>query len=100
MPNHTYTYALFAHIIGTDLEQYLPKNFGLPENSPFLEKSPPPTARPAPKPKLAKKDITKVILNLFYVVVDKVLIRSKNWAINIFLTVQAFLLNDRVQCTI
>lgn len=36
---------------GTDLEQYLPKNFGLPENSPFLEKSPPNTAKPAPKPK-------------------------------------------------
>ncbi|KOB75483.1 Uncharacterized protein OBRU01_07437 [Operophtera brumata] len=36
---------------GTDLEQYLPKNFGLPENSPFLEKSPPPTAKPTPKPK-------------------------------------------------
>ncbi|KAJ0174611.1 hypothetical protein K1T71_009719 [Dendrolimus kikuchii] len=37
--------------LGTDLEQYLPKNFGLPENSPFLEKSPPTTAKPAPKPK-------------------------------------------------
>ncbi|XP_013148213.1 PREDICTED: dentin sialophosphoprotein isoform X3 [Papilio polytes] len=36
---------------GTDLEQYLPKNFGLPENSPFLEKSPPNTAKPTPKPK-------------------------------------------------
>ncbi|XP_060804885.1 uncharacterized protein LOC106134326 isoform X6 [Amyelois transitella] len=36
---------------GTDLEQYLPKNFGLPENSPFLEKSPPNTAKVAPKPK-------------------------------------------------
>ncbi|KAI5642109.1 zinc-finger of a c2HC-type domain-containing protein [Phthorimaea operculella] len=36
---------------GTDLEQYLPKNFGLPENSPFLEKSPPATAKPAPKAK-------------------------------------------------
>ncbi|XP_050348035.1 uncharacterized protein LOC126771912 isoform X6 [Nymphalis io] len=36
---------------GTDLEQYLPKNFGLPENSPFLEKSPPNTAKAAPKPK-------------------------------------------------
>ncbi|CAB3234116.1 unnamed protein product [Arctia plantaginis] len=36
---------------GTDLEQFLPKNFGLPENSPFLEKSPPPTAKPTPKPK-------------------------------------------------
>ncbi|CAH2092984.1 unnamed protein product [Euphydryas editha] len=37
---------------GTDLEQYLPKNFGLPENSPFLEKSPPNTAKAAPKPKV------------------------------------------------
>ncbi|CAK1555639.1 unnamed protein product [Leptosia nina] len=37
---------------GTDLEQYLPKNFGLPENSPFLEKSPPNTAKATPKPKL------------------------------------------------
>ncbi|XP_063386461.1 histone-lysine N-methyltransferase, H3 lysine-79 specific-like isoform X2 [Cydia fagiglandana] len=36
---------------GTDLEQYLPKNFGLPENSPFLEKSPPNTAKATPKPK-------------------------------------------------
>ncbi|CAH0725711.1 unnamed protein product, partial [Brenthis ino] len=36
---------------GTDLEQYLPKNFGLPENSPFLEKSPPNTAKAAIKPK-------------------------------------------------
>ncbi|KAJ2945664.1 hypothetical protein O0L34_g497 [Tuta absoluta] len=36
---------------GTDLEQYLPKNFGLPENSPFLEKSPPATAKPVPKAK-------------------------------------------------
>ncbi|XP_030040466.1 uncharacterized protein PF11_0213 isoform X3 [Manduca sexta] len=36
---------------GTDLEQYLPKNFGLPENSPFLEKSPPNTAKPTPKTK-------------------------------------------------
>ncbi|XP_061718552.1 probable serine/threonine-protein kinase tsuA isoform X2 [Cydia pomonella] len=36
---------------GTDLEQYLPKNFGLPENSPFLEKSPPNTAKAAPKAK-------------------------------------------------
>ncbi|XP_073961592.1 uncharacterized protein isoform X2 [Choristoneura fumiferana] len=36
---------------GTDLEQYLPKNFGLPENSPFLEKSPPHTAKVTPKPK-------------------------------------------------
>ncbi|VVD01205.1 unnamed protein product [Leptidea sinapis] len=36
---------------GTDLEQYLPKNFGLPENSPFLEKSPPTTAKATPKPK-------------------------------------------------
>ncbi|XP_061379060.1 uncharacterized protein DDB_G0283357 isoform X3 [Danaus plexippus] len=39
------------HVIGTDLEQYLPKNFGLPENSPFLEKSPPNTAKATPKPK-------------------------------------------------
>lgn len=38
-------------IPGTDLEQYLPKNFGLPENSPFLEKSPPPPSKPTPKPK-------------------------------------------------
>ncbi|XP_038222233.1 uncharacterized protein LOC119839880 isoform X5 [Zerene cesonia] len=37
---------------GTDLEQYLPKNFGLPENSPFLEKSPPNTAKATPKPKV------------------------------------------------
>ncbi|XP_026321295.1 protein PF14_0175-like isoform X5 [Hyposmocoma kahamanoa] len=36
---------------GTDLEQFLPKNFGLPENSPFLEKSPPNTAKATPKPK-------------------------------------------------
>ncbi|XP_045775231.1 MATH and LRR domain-containing protein PFE0570w isoform X6 [Maniola jurtina] len=36
---------------GTDLEQYLPKNFGLPENSPFLEKSPPNTAKTTLKPK-------------------------------------------------
>ncbi|XP_023942543.2 uncharacterized protein LOC112049011 isoform X6 [Bicyclus anynana] len=36
---------------GTDLEQYLPKNFGLPENSPFIEKSPPNTAKTALKPK-------------------------------------------------
>ncbi|XP_075980643.1 uncharacterized protein LOC142979544 isoform X3 [Anticarsia gemmatalis] len=47
---------------GTDLEQYLPKNFGLPENSPFLEKSPPPTAKPTPKPKpqSVRSAITKV----------------------------------------
>ncbi|XP_048482508.1 putative uncharacterized protein DDB_G0287457 isoform X3 [Plutella xylostella] len=38
---------------GTDLEQYLPKNFGLPDNSPFLEKSPPCTAKPTPKAKPA-----------------------------------------------
>lgn len=37
-------------IAGTDLEQFLPKNFGLPENSPFLEKSPPNTAKTLPKP--------------------------------------------------
>lgn len=36
---------------GTDLEQYLPKNFGLPENSPFLEKSPPNTAKTLPRQK-------------------------------------------------
>lgn len=47
---------------GTDLEQYLPKNFGLPENSPFLEKSPPNTAKVAPKPKTQsmRSAITKV----------------------------------------
>ncbi|XP_041981759.1 uncharacterized protein LOC121735153 isoform X2 [Aricia agestis] len=37
---------------GTDLEQYLPKNFGLPENSPFLEKSPPQVVKATPKPKV------------------------------------------------
>lgn len=47
---------------GTDLEQYLPKNFGLPENSPFLEKSPPPIVKPTPKPKpqSVRGAITKV----------------------------------------
>ncbi|KAJ8712362.1 hypothetical protein PYW07_005204 [Mythimna separata] len=52
---------------GTDLEQYLPKNFGLPQNSPFLEKSPPPTARPAPKPKpqaATRSNITKPMAEL------------------------------------
>ncbi|XP_049875637.1 uncharacterized protein LOC126373547 isoform X11 [Pectinophora gossypiella] len=45
---------------GTDLEQYLPKNFGLPENSPFLEKSPPNTAKVAPKPKASSvKNVIK-----------------------------------------
>ncbi|XP_053610486.1 protein piccolo-like isoform X3 [Plodia interpunctella] len=46
---------------GTDLEQYLPKNFGLPENSPFLEKSPPNTAKatPKPKPQSVRTAITK-----------------------------------------
>lgn len=67
LPNHTYTYALFNYIIGTDLEQYLPKNFGLPENSPFLEKSPPATAKatPKPKPQTVRNAITKVIFNLY-----------------------------------
>lgn len=48
---------------GTDLEQYLPKNFGLPENSPFLEKSPPHTAKatPKPKPQSVRTNIMKVI---------------------------------------
>ncbi|XP_075980648.1 uncharacterized protein LOC142979544 isoform X8 [Anticarsia gemmatalis] len=51
---------------GTDLEQYLPKNFGLPENSPFLEKSPPPTAKPTPKPKpqSVRSAITKPMAEL------------------------------------
>lgn len=56
-------------VSGTDLEQYLPKNFGLPENSPFLEKSPPPTAKPTPKPKVqaARNTITKVRTKVFMV---------------------------------
>ncbi|XP_022823269.1 putative uncharacterized protein DDB_G0282133 isoform X4 [Spodoptera litura] len=51
---------------GTDLEQYLPKNFGLPENSPFLEKSPPNTAKPTPKPKpqSVRNAITKPMAEL------------------------------------
>ncbi|XP_037877323.1 probable serine/threonine-protein kinase nek3 isoform X2 [Bombyx mori] len=51
---------------GTDLEQYLPKNFGLPENSPFLEKSPPPTAKPTlkPKPQSVRSAITKPMAEL------------------------------------
>lgn len=51
-------------IPGTDLEQYLPKNFGLPENSPFLEKSPPNTAKPTPKPKpqSVRSTIKKVLI--------------------------------------
>ncbi|CAH0589008.1 unnamed protein product [Chrysodeixis includens] len=51
---------------GTDLEQYLPKNFGLPENSPFLEKSPPNTAKPTPKPKAqsVRNAITKPMAEL------------------------------------
>lgn len=54
-------------IAGTDLEQYLPKNFGLPENSPFLEKSPPNTAKTTLKPKThsVRSAIMKVcIMNL------------------------------------
>ncbi|CAH0400917.1 unnamed protein product [Chilo suppressalis] len=51
---------------GTDLEQYLPKNYGLPENSPFLEKSPPNTAKVTPKPKIqsVKNAITKPMAEL------------------------------------
>ncbi|XP_059052581.1 repetitive organellar protein [Achroia grisella] len=51
---------------GTDLEQYLPKNFGLPENSPFLEKSPPNTAKVTPKPKTQsiRSAITKPMAEL------------------------------------
>ncbi|KAL0871255.1 hypothetical protein ABMA27_005012 [Loxostege sticticalis] len=51
---------------GTDLEQYLPKNFGLPENSPFLEKSPPNTAKAVPKPKSqsVRSAITKPMAEL------------------------------------
>ncbi|XP_063829538.1 putative uncharacterized protein DDB_G0277255 isoform X2 [Ostrinia nubilalis] len=51
---------------GTDLEQYLPKNFGLPENSPFLEKSPPNTAKAVPKPKTqsVRSTITKPMAEL------------------------------------
>ncbi|CAG4942364.1 unnamed protein product [Parnassius apollo] len=51
---------------GTDLEQYLPKNFGLPENSPFLEKSPPHTAKVTPKPKTqsVRSAITKPMAEL------------------------------------
>lgn len=51
---------------GTDLEQYLPKNFGLPENSPFLEKSPPNTAKVTPKPKSqsVRSAITKPMAEL------------------------------------
>ncbi|KAL4703547.1 hypothetical protein ACJJTC_010167 [Scirpophaga incertulas] len=46
---------------GTDLEQFLPKNFGLPENSPFLEKTPPNTAKVTLKPKVqsVRNPITK-----------------------------------------
>ncbi|CAK1587020.1 unnamed protein product [Parnassius mnemosyne] len=51
---------------GTDLEQYLPKNFGLPENSPFLEKSPPNTAKVTAKPKTqsVRSTITKPMAEL------------------------------------
>ncbi|KAM3965768.1 uncharacterized protein ACR2FA_000093 isoform 2-T2 [Aphomia sociella] len=51
---------------GTDLEQYLPKNFGLPENSPFLEKSPSNTAKvtPKPKPQSVRSAITKPMTEL------------------------------------
>lgn len=57
-------------ISGTDLEQYLPKNFGLPENSPFLEKSPPNTAKPAPKtkPQTVRNAITKVLIFALYII--------------------------------
>lgn len=58
-------------LTGTDLEQYLPKNFGLPENSPFLEKSPPNTAKAVVKPKAhsVRSTITKVICDVIFFMV-------------------------------
>lgn len=62
--NHSSMFTRCTTLTGTDLEQYLPKNFGLPENSPFLEKSPPNTAKAAIKPKThsVRSAITKVDL--------------------------------------